>query len=71
MLLSWAGWVVVVASTVLPAPGQAAIMVDGEWSPWSTIKSYCVDPFARQNLVECGGGVLRNVVQHAVRTADR
>ena len=23
----------------------------------STVKSYCVDPLARQNLVTCGGGV--------------
>ena len=33
------------------------IVVDGNWSPWSTVKSYCVDPDARQNLVTCGGGV--------------
>ena len=37
--------------------GEAAIRVDGNWSPWSTVKSYCVDPNARQNLVTCGGGV--------------
>jgi len=40
------------------APGvRAAISVDGMWSPWSTVKSYCVDPLIRQNLVTCGGGV--------------
>merc|ERR1719195_1652464 len=40
------------------APGvRAAISVDGMWSPWSTVKSYCVDPLVRQNLVTCGGGV--------------
>ena len=36
---------------------EALIRVDGNWSPWSTVKSYCVDPSARQNLVTCGGGV--------------
>jgi len=35
----------------------AKIVVDGQWSPWSTIKTYCVDPEIRQNLVFCGGGV--------------
>lgn len=36
---------------------SAKIAVDGQWSPWSTIKTYCVDPEFRQNLVFCGGGV--------------
>ena len=36
---------------------HSAIVVDGEWSPWSTVKSYCVDPNQKLNLITCGGGV--------------
>ena len=36
---------------------DSKIVVDGAWSPWSTVRSYCVDPAARHNLVTCGGGV--------------
>ena len=44
--------------TILLAGGaDSAIRVDGQWSPWSTVQSYCVNPKARQNLVTCGGGV--------------
>ena len=26
---------------------DSKIVVDGAWSPWSTVRSYCVDPAAR------------------------
>jgi len=42
---------------MLYKPIHSKIVVDGQWSPWSTIKSYCVDPENRQNMVFCGGGV--------------
>merc|ERR1719222_700926 len=37
---------------------DAKITVNGEWSPWSTLESWCVMPHERQNLVTCGGGVM-------------
>ena len=43
--------------TLGPVEIESVIRVDGQWSPWSTVQSYCVDPAARQNLVTCGGGV--------------
>ena len=48
-------WLLTLAS--LGPVVESVIRVDGQWSPWSTVKSYCVDPKARQNLVTCGGGV--------------
>jgi len=39
--------------------GEGKISIDGQWSPWSTIKGFCVEKNNRQNLVFCGGGVER------------
>jgi len=45
------------AATFQDLSVSARIVVDGQWSPWSTIKTYCVDSYNRRNLVFCGGGV--------------
>ena len=52
-----AAWLPSLLSLLSLGPVESLIRVDGQWSPWSTVKSYCVDPKARQNLVTCGGGV--------------
>ena len=43
----------------LPAPAEAAIRVDGGWSPWSSVRGFCVRPDNNQALVDCGGGVMK------------
>ena len=51
-------WLLILVTLASLGPAvESVIRVDGQWSPWSTVKSYCVDPKARQNLVTCGGGV--------------
>ena len=52
-----AAWLLSLLATLGPVEVESVIRVDGQWSPWSTVQSYCVDPKARQNLVTCGGGV--------------
>eukprot|EP00088_Acartia_fossae_P045907 TRINITY_DN49509_c0_g1_i1.p1 TRINITY_DN49509_c0_g1~~TRINITY_DN49509_c0_g1_i1.p1 ORF type:complete len:120 (-),score=10.24 TRINITY_DN49509_c0_g1_i1:1-360(-) len=36
-----------------------ALNVDGNWSPWSTVSGFCVRRENDQELVECGGGVVK------------
>ena len=36
-----------------------AIAIDGNWSPWSSVKGFCVSPTNSLALVGCGGGVMR------------
>lgn len=55
--MNWRLVTSMVTMTMLMVRVDSKIVVDGAWSPWSTVKSYCVDPTARHNLVTCGGGV--------------
>ena len=57
MLVTRIHLILLSATTLHHCSVSAKIVVDGQWSPWSTIKTYCVDPDIRQNLVFCGGGV--------------
>jgi len=33
--------------------------IDGNWSPWSSVKGFCVNPNNPLALVSCGGGVMK------------